>query len=56
MVLGDVGLDDLTLSRLNAAKRTLLILAYQPAVANHVCHQNGREPTLQSWLMHSRSP
>ncbi len=56
VILGDVGIDDLTPNGFNSAKCATLILAHQPAVADHICHQDRRKPALGVHLMHSRSP
>ena len=56
MILGDVGIDDLTPNGFNSAKRSTLILAHQSAVADHVCHQDRCKSALRVHLMHSRSP
>ena len=56
MILGDVGIDDLTPDGFNSAKRSALVLAHQPAVANHIRHQDGGEPALRVRSMHGRSP
>jgi hypothetical protein len=56
MIRGDAGIDDLTPNGFDSAERFALVVAHQPAVADHVCHQDGCEPTLRVNLMHSRSP
>lgn len=56
MLLGDVGIDDLTPNGFNSAKRSTLILAHQPAVADHVCYQDRCKSALRVHLMRSRSP
>ena len=56
MIIGDVGIDDLTPNGFNSAKRSTLILAHQPAVADHVCDQDRCKSALRVHLMHSRPP
>jgi hypothetical protein len=56
VILGDVGIDHFTSNGFNSTKRSPLILAHQPAVADHVCHQDSREPALQMRVIHSRTP
>ena len=51
-MLGDARLDELAQMRLELAKRPLLVLAHQPAVARDIGRQNRRELAFSVLLFH----
>lgn len=56
MMLGDVGVNDLTPNDLKPAKGSALVLTHQSAIANHVPYEDGCEAALLVHLLHGHSP